>query len=507
MQPVASQLQCLFPVDSLVAQGVAVEEAEAAEAAAAAAGGKAAPRRQRFTCPACGCESRAMLAAELTCVLCECGVVNTVKRDSRKAAALEAEAEAEAAAAAAAMAGEAREVQWRSLVGVVRSSLTRELLLAAVSVPPLLLGCAAALHRGYSTLRTTADSEGNGEVVHEDCVSEDTEVAGGPALAGDITDGDDDERTVCGAAAASVAAVSGDSLHPAVEVVRRMASKTKPLLLRVRCAGECEPQGAAVAQSAQAGWPTTPRPRPRELPERFFYKEGDDLLQDVGTTLLLHEMNAAWAVAGTRYFTPVYGVYPLSEISGEIVPSAGFIECLPSATPVFQVDAFEYSEALHNSCVGSMVASFVLGLADRHKDNMLLLHGRVFAHIDFGFVAGARPWPFDTGPFPIPQMFKDACDEAGRWETFLDDIAYAYEVVQRRREELGLVAQTLASPLLEPAETPTGHICFATFLGEALGRPPDEVRALAAAGPSNWATRVKDATYYAGQVMRDAGML
>ena len=107
--------------------------------------------------------------------------------------------------------------------------------------------------------------------------------------------------------------------------------------------------------------------------------------------MLLHEMNVAWAVSGAPYFTPVYAVHPHATRA-----RAGYLECLPAATPISQVAALPYSRALHASGVGSMVAGYVLGLADRHQDNMLLLGGRVFAHIDFGYVR--RP------PRPAPAM-------------------------------------------------------------------------------------------------------
>ena len=207
-------------------------------------------------------------------------------------------------------------------------------------------------------------------------------------------------------------------------------------------------------------------------------------------------------------------VYPLRALD-----QAGFLECLPKAEPIAKVRTFTYSHVLHASCVGSMVAAFVLGLADRHQDNMLLVGEQVFAHIDFGYVAGSRPWPFDTGPFPIPQRFRDACG-AARWKAFLDDVHDAYLLVKGRKEELCAVAQSLASPLVgPPGMAPTGppHVgagqqrtSFAAFLQKTLDRPASEVRQLAADGPDNFETRVKEATYvagmYAGQKLREAGV-
>jgi hypothetical protein len=151
----------------------------------------------------------------------------------------------------------------------------------------------------------------------------------------------------------------------------------------------------------------------------------------------------------------------------------------------------------------------VLGLADRHQDNMLLLGHAVFAHIDFGYVAGSRPWPFDTGPFPIPAAFRDACAE--HWPAFLNDVQTAYEIVQQRAEALLTVAQALATPLVGPTHTESGQRqSFATFLEQTLARPSYEVRQLAADGPDNWSTLFKEATYQTGQAagrrLREVGV-
>ena len=245
-----------------------------------------------------------------------------------------------AAGAAASKRHAVRLAWWQQLLSGLHSALVRQIVLGSISPPPLLHECVPALHKQYLTVSV------------------------------------------------------GARIHQAVELQARFMSTTKPLLLSVDWAAAASPQPSAASPQAPASPPPAPSLSPLtapSLPTRWFYKEGDDLLQDVGTTMLLHEMNVAWAAAGAPFFTPVYAVYPLRELE-----SAGFLECLPDAQPVSSVKAFEWSRTLHNSCVGSMVASYALGLADRHQDNMMLLGGKVFAHIDFGFVAGSRPWPFDT---------------------------------------------------------------------------------------------------------------
>ncbi|CAN0449039.1 unnamed protein product, partial [Ectocarpus sp. 12 AP-2014] len=51
-------------------------------------------------------------------------------------------------------------------------------------------------------------------------------------------------------------------------------------------------------------------------------------------------------------------------------------------------------EALDNftrSCAGSCVVTYLLGVGDRHLDNLMLLPEGVLFHIDFGYLFGKDP--------------------------------------------------------------------------------------------------------------------
>ena len=146
---------------------------------------------------------------------------------------------------------------------------------------------------------------------------------------------------------------------------------------------------------------------------------------------------------------------------------------------------FAYSQTLHDSAVGAFTAGFVLGIADRHQDNMLLCGARreVFAHIDFGYVAGARPW-FDANLLPVPERFKNCCTEA-QWAEFIVDVGNAFAILQAGRDELCAVAGALAEPLCGAR--------YAAYISNVLAaNKPEDVMVMVEAAPHDIARRFKN---------------
>jgi hypothetical protein len=108
----------------------------------------------------------------------------------------------------------------------------------------------------------------------------------------------------------------------------------------------------------------------------------------------------------------------------------------------------------------------------------------LFAHIDFGFVAGARPW-FDANLLPVPERFMRCCQAAGAWDAFLNDCESAFAILQARRAQLCTVARTFAEPLC--------RIGFPAYIDKVLtSNTPDGVRALVEAAPHDLARRFKN---------------
>jgi hypothetical protein len=151
--------------------------------------------------------------------------------------------------------------------------------------------------------------------------------------------------------------------------------------------------------------------------------------QDIGD--LSRNGLAAWRSAHVGYIFQLYN----------LVPVLTAYENVELPLLLHRLTAAERHERVAD-------ALSLVGLADRHQDNMLLCgpNRELFAHIDFGYVAGMRPW-FDANLLPIPERFKNCLTAAGKWSAFVNDMGFAFAVLQQRRSELCTVAMTLSEQL------------------------------------------------------------
>lgn len=403
---------------------------------------------------------------------------------------------------------------WSTYRDAVHTSIMHRLVLLAISPPAELIAFADQLDAHYETLPTNDDLRDAGtrsvltavdgsscEILTRISSSKTTplliQVHGATPADEAASAAPHASRAEEGAAAPSAAPLAPPVLTPVSE-----ADAAEALAKEAACAAPPGPSdegtdevapSAATAVEARlehaaceaASAPAASAP-PSGLPRaslrhsaRYIFKKGDDLMQDVLVLMMLDEMNVLWREAGSQAFASTYSVVPTGERSG-------FIELLPNAISVKAVAEFKYSPSLHNSAVGAFIGGFVLGLADRHQDNMLLVGPAqdTLAHIDFGYVAGAVPW-FDANLLPIPQRFMRCCAAAGKWTDFVNDCGFAYAILQSKRAEIFAIAQTFAEPLL--------RVGYPAYIDNTLGtHSADAVRALVEAAPNDLSRRFKN---------------
>lgn len=138
------------------------------------------------------------------------------------------------------------------------------------------------------------------------------------------------------------------------------------------------------------------------------FKTGDDLRQDAAMLQAMRQMDALWLQAGHECWLRTYNVAATDVDVGwiEVVRSAketAEIQSAKGTFGAFQNDTLKCYLEEHNeepkayaaaqcrfaaSCAACCVATYVLGIADRHNGNIMLSSdGRLF-HIDFGHVLG-----------------------------------------------------------------------------------------------------------------------
>ncbi|XP_078522239.1 phosphatidylinositol 4,5-bisphosphate 3-kinase catalytic subunit beta isoform isoform X2 [Lissotriton helveticus] len=163
----------------------------------------------------------------------------------------------------------------------------------------------------------------------------------------------------------------------------------------------------------------------------IIFKNGDDLRQDMLTLQLLRLMDMLWKEAGLDLRIVPYGCLATGDRSGliEVVSASETIADIQlnssnvAATAAFNKDAllnwlkeFNLGENLDRaieeftlSCAGYCVATYVLGIGDRHNDNIMVRKTGQLFHIDFGHILGNFKSKFkikrERGPFILTYDF------------------------------------------------------------------------------------------------------
>jgi phosphatidylinositol 3-kinase len=149
---------------------------------------------------------------------------------------------------------------------------------------------------------------------------------------------------------------------------------------------------------------------------RAMIKTGDDLRQDQLVIMMIKLMDGLLKRSSLDMCLTPYSIIATS-------PTSGMIEFVERSQPLSQILASNNNSVLQflkahapqhgakydvrpdamsnyvRSCAGYCVITYLLGVGDRHLDNLMITQNGNFFHIDFGFM-------FGRDPKPLPPAFR-----------------------------------------------------------------------------------------------------
>ncbi|KAK7196018.1 Phosphoinositide 3-kinase family protein [Novymonas esmeraldas] len=216
--------------------------------------------------------------------------------------------------------------------------------------------------------------------------------------------------------------------------------------------------------------------------DHFFviFKAGDDLRQDLLTLQLLELMDCLWKAAGLDLRLIPYGCISTGEGVGmiEVVLDSdtianitrrdGGAQAAFSEDPIlnwlrqFNRDRAEAERCLWNfvlSVAGYTVATYALGIGDRHNDNIMLRQDGTLFHIDFGHFLGNFKTKFgikrETAPFVFTPMYLYAMGGSSSpiFKYFVEVACKAYNILRRHSSALIMLFMLMLSTGIPELQT------------------------------------------------------
>lgn len=193
------------------------------------------------------------------------------------------------------------------------------------------------------------------------------------------------------------------------------------------------------------------------LPYPLIYKRGDDLNRDAAVLRIFRQITHWWRTEAALDLIPdslFYAVLPTGKSSGlvqfvESKPISALLESERSRDENRREFALlNYLQSLPDpqtslanfmdTCVGYSMLTFVLGVGDRHLDNLLITPRGQLLHIDFAFLFGDDPKPFA----PPIKLSREMVRAVSDWQAFKAKMFTAFGVLRGRLGALQSLVQS-----------------------------------------------------------------
>jgi phosphatidylinositol-4,5-bisphosphate 3-kinase len=188
------------------------------------------------------------------------------------------------------------------------------------------------------------------------------------------------------------------------------------------------------------------------------FKAGDDLRMDIVTLQLFKIMQTLWYKNNLFLNMSLYSVISTGDMEGmlEVVTNSATVAAIHKeqggSLQSFKKDCLKnwieincsnkeecYTNFLLTN-VAYCMATFVLGIGDRHSDNIMLKKNGELFHIDFGHFLGHFKYKMgikrERAPFVFTSQFKSVLDVKGYYDKFKQKLHEAYKILREHSDVL-----------------------------------------------------------------------
>ena len=175
---------------------------------------------------------------------------------------------------------------------------------------------------------------------------------------------------------------------------------------------------------------------------KIFFKTGDDLRQDQLILQIINFMDSLLKKEQLDYEFTIYKVLATSKEDGfvEFVPnSKTYYEILDSykALKLYFKDISDNEkmqekklDSFINSLAGYCAVNYILGIGDRHNDNIMLTKSGKIFHIDFGYILGKDPIKYYPFKFDKDMVECMGGKNSDKYKKFIQKCKNAYSILR-----------------------------------------------------------------------------
>jgi len=196
------------------------------------------------------------------------------------------------------------------------------------------------------------------------------------------------------------------------------------------------------------------------IPPRSIMFKDDDIRPDMMVSVIFDVFNTLWRGSGlkSRPELVTFKVVPAS-------PSFGFMEFVENSVPLREYDVNsiqnyteEEMDLFLATAAGGYIGGFLLGIRDRHEDNLMIKDNNKFFQLDFKHAFNNKTFGIDGCRFAISKRLKNAIearifiDKVSRWDNFKDRTAACYLVLRRNSQIIIQLSRLLFNELFSDSQ-------------------------------------------------------